>query len=205
MTEDAVASTRATYDRVAVDYDRRWRGSDPGFAAFRAAFATAAVGPVADLGCGPGRDLEDLRTHGLDAVGVDLSTSMLTLARGRGLPVVQGDLRRPPLAPGSLGGIWSSAALLHVPRSDVPATIARWHSLLRPGGRLGLSTSLGGDEGWEVAPYAGEGPSGGPLRRWFVHHDEAELLALLGAGGFTVVETTSRTSHRVWCMVHAVA
>jgi SAM-dependent methyltransferase len=203
VSDDLVAQTRATYDRVAEDYDRRTSGPGPEFVAFRSAFAADVNGTVADLGCGPGRDVAALREHGVTAVGFDLSTGMLARAARAGLPVVRGDIRRPPLRPGSLGGIWSSAALLHVPRPDVPSTLAAWHALLRPGGHLGLSTSLGGDEGWELAPCDGDGPGGGELHRWFVHHDEGELLAMLTAAGFSVRSHLQRESHRRWLMVRA--
>ena len=106
---------------------------------------------------------------------------------------------------GSLSGLWSSAALLHVPREEVPATLWAWHALLAPGGLLGLSTSMGTDEGWERVPYAGDGPTGGPLHRWFVHHDQEALLALLRAAGFTIASATRRTSQRDWLMVLATA
>ena len=199
-----MTATRATYDEIATAYDAQTRVGSDEFAAFREEFCRGASGRVADLGCGPGRDLELLREHGLDAVGVDLSTGMLALARTRG-PVVRGDLRRPPLRPASLGALWSSAALLHVPREQVPATLAAWHALLVPGGLLGLSTSLGDDEGWERVPYAKAGPVQGPLHRWFVHHDEAALLAQLATAGFTVTWRARRTSHRDWLMVLATA
>jgi SAM-dependent methyltransferase len=205
VTDDPVEQTRATYDRVAEDYDRRTAGPGPEFVAFRSAFAAIVEGTVADLGCGPGRDVAALREEGVTAIGVDLSTGMLARASRAGLPVVRGDLRRPPMRPGSLGGIWSSAALLHVPRPDVPSTLAGWHALLRPGGHLGLSTSLGGDEGWELAPYEGDGPGGGELHRWFVHHDEDQLLAMLTTAGFTVRSHAQRTSHRRWTMIRATA
>jgi SAM-dependent methyltransferase len=205
MNDDPVDQTRATYDRVAEDYDRTTQAPSPELLAFRSSFAASVESPVADLGCGPGRDLRVFRDTGLTAFGIDLSTGMLARARRAGLPVVRGDLRSPPLRARSLGGIWSCAALLHVPRDDVPATLAGWHALLRPGGHLGLSTSLGGDEGWELVPYAGEGPGGGELHRWFVHHEEAELLALLTAAGFTVESHQQRVSHRHWTMIRATA
>jgi SAM-dependent methyltransferase len=205
MSDDVVMETQATYDRVAEDYDRTTLQPSPELLAFRDGFVAAVTGPVADLGCGPGRDLGAMRAAGLTAIGVDLSTGMLRRAARAGLPVVRGDLRRPPLRPGSLGGVWSCAALLHVPRPDVPSTLATWHGLLRPGGHLGLSTSLGDDEGWELVPYEGPGPKGGPLHRWFVHHDEAELLAMLTAAGFTVRSHEQRVSHRHWTMIRATA
>jgi SAM-dependent methyltransferase len=206
MTDDLVAETQATYDRVADDYDRRTRAAPSDeFLQFRAEFLAAVTGPVVDLGCGPGRDVSWLCEQGLVAFGVDLSQGMLARARRHGLPVVRGDLRRPPIRPGSLGGIWSNAALLHVPRDDVPATLRQWHALIASGGRLGIATSLGGDEGWELVPYDGPGPEGGELHRWFVHHDVDGLHQLLAAAGFTVLSTGFRTTHRTWAQVHAIA
>ena len=208
MEPDVVQQTRCSYDRVAVDYDRRAATVTPEYVAFRDTFAADALGrggPVADLGCGPGRDLLALRAAGLPAVGLDLSAGMLAVARARGVPVVRGDLRQPPLRPGSLAGLWSNAALLHVPRPDVAATLAAWHDLLRPGGSLGLSTSLGDTDGWELVPYAGDDPQGGELHRWFVHHERNGLLELLGGAGFTVTSCQERTSHRTWAMVRASA
>lgn len=203
MTADArLAGTRATYDRIAEAYAARSGEDDvtPEFRRWRDAAAAAVDGPVADLGCGPGRDLAVLATTGHPCVGVDLSTGMLALARRAG-PVVRGDLRRPPLRPGSLAVVYSTAALLHVPREDVPATLAAWRALLRPGGTLHLSTSLGGNEGWEAVPYAPD--RGQPLERWFVHHDLNPLVAAVTAAGFDVVAAGTRTSHREWVMLTA--
>jgi trans-aconitate methyltransferase len=44
---------------------------------------TADVGPVADVGCGPGNVTAHLHTLGLTAFGVDLSPEMVGLARRR--------------------------------------------------------------------------------------------------------------------------
>lgn len=201
--------TRATYDRIADEYAAR-SGEDDLSAEYRAwrdAAVSAARGTWVDLGCGPGRDLLVARAAGLPCLGVDLSAGMLGLAARHGLPVVRGDLRRPPLRPGTVGTLFSAAALLHVPRDDVPATLTAWRALLLPGGVLHLSTSLGGDEGWEVVPYAPDrGPAGGQrLERWFVHHELAPLVGLVEQAGFAVDDATTRTSHRRWAMVTARA
>ncbi|MCU1593172.1 MAG: hypothetical protein JWO12_564 [Frankiales bacterium] len=201
---DVVDLTRQTYDQVAADYDVQTRVTSPAFEAFRDAFVADARGRVADLGCGPGQHLQVLLGAGLDAFGVDLSDGMLAIARTRGR-VVRGDLRRPPMAPASLDGIWSSAALLHVPREDVPATLTRWRELLKPGGLLALSTSLGGQQGWEKVPYATPKPVAGQLDRWFVHHDRDELLSLLAEAGFTVTSAQTYETKRLWVMVRATA
>jgi SAM-dependent methyltransferase len=199
-----VQRTRETYDLVAADYAVQSRSPSAAFRAHRDAFAASVRGRVVDLGCGPGHDLEAFRTGGLDAVGVDLSSSMLGLARSHG-PVVQGDLRRPPLRDRAWDGLWSSASLLHVPQEDVPATLRCWHRLLRPGGRLGLTTSLGGQEGWERVPYATPQPVPGELSRWYVHHDRQHLIELLAQAGFHVERSHVHEAKRTWLQLHATA
>jgi hypothetical protein len=52
--------------------------------------------------------------------------------------------------------------------------------------------------------YAGSGPAG-ELHRWFVHHDEDELLRLVTSVGFSVTSCDHRTSHRTWAMILATA
>jgi SAM-dependent methyltransferase len=201
---DPVAVTSESYDQIVSSYDEIAGQPSPTMEAFRAQFTARVQGRVADLGCGPGRDLERFTAQGLDVVGVDRSVGMLALARTRGV-VVCGDLRLPPLRPGSFDGVWSSASLLHVPREDVPATLQAWRALLTAGGMLGLSTSIGGGEGWERVPYATPKPTPEPLDRWFVHHDQDELLVLLASAGFEVLSAERNTTKREWLRVLAQA
>jgi SAM-dependent methyltransferase len=196
VMDDPVSHTTATYDRIARDFDARSTRSD-GFLAFRQRFAEAARGLVADLGCGPGHDAAWFQEQGLPIVGVDRSIEMTRLAAARGVPTVQGDLRRPPLAPDSLAGLWSSAALLHVPAEETEPTLRAWSAALRPGGVLGLSTSAGDGEGWEPVPYDTE------VFRWFVHRHPDTLLAALESAGFEVLEQEMSTWNRTWLSVLA--
>ena len=67
-----------------------------------------AVGPVLDIGCGPGRHVVALSRRGVVAVGVDISPLAVRLARTRGAKVIEGSIfdRLPGL------GMWGSALLL---------------------------------------------------------------------------------------------
>jgi SAM-dependent methyltransferase len=62
-----------------------------------AAWLVERLGPecriVLEPGCGSGRMLEALAAHGLEVVGLDISESMLALARARGGKVVRADMR----------------------------------------------------------------------------------------------------------------
>ncbi|NRQ33345.1 methyltransferase domain-containing protein [Nonomuraea sp. NN258] len=198
--EDPTTTTMSTYDRIAPVFAAR--SAEPGaeFTAMRRRFAeTLAAGArLADLGCGPGRDLVWFREQGFRPVGVDRSAEMVKLAVAAGATAVRGDQRRPPLAQGAFDALWSSAALLHVPDAETGDTLRRWWELLRPGGALKLSTSVGDGGVWEDVPYE----SG--LRRWFVHRSPEALLSLLGAAGFEIREHGVTDGHRTWFSVLAV-
>ena len=109
---DLSSSTRTAYDRVAASYADLLRNAldaKPLDRALLAAFADgvrARGGPVADLGCGPGRIAGHLRRLGVDVVGVDLSPGMVRVARRDhpGLPLAVGSLSALPLADGALAG-----------------------------------------------------------------------------------------------------
>jgi SAM-dependent methyltransferase len=204
--DDVRVTTASAYDLIVDDFVRRNRSVPPDFAEYRASFVAAMRngGRVADLGCGPGRDAAYFLEVGLRVVAVDASRQMVRHTYGEGVAVAQADIRSVPLRAASLDGIWSAASLLHVPRPDVARTLRSWRQLLRPGGVLGLATSLGDDEGWEACPYdPSTQPTNAPLRRWFVHHDHDALLQLVVAAGFEVVSARERVSHRRWIQVLA--
>jgi SAM-dependent methyltransferase len=207
MTADDIrASTAAAYDQIADEFVRRNHEVPADFAEFRASFVARVRrgGRVADLGCGPGRDAAHFLAAGLEVVGVDASREMALRVRRNGIPVAQADIRDVPLRPDCLDGIWSAASLLHVPRGDVARTLRSWWQLLRAEGVLGLSTSLGDDEGWEACPYdPSTQPTTAPLRRWFVHHDHGALVEMVEVAGFDVLGARERVSHRRWLQMLA--
>ena len=63
-------------------------------------FASALSGKkILDVGCGPGIELEFFREKGLDALGIDLSDSMLKICQEKGLNVRKMDMKNPILWP----------------------------------------------------------------------------------------------------------
>jgi SAM-dependent methyltransferase len=89
MTEPSyLAAVRDSYDTVAAAYVERVpvpSDMDPLSRAMLAAFAetvrAAGIGPVADVGCGPGRLTAHLVGLGVSAFGIDLSPNMIEQAR----------------------------------------------------------------------------------------------------------------------------
>jgi SAM-dependent methyltransferase len=195
VTESAVQNTRATYDEIAGAYLVRSRRQQPAslvaeLTTFCRALPEAAT--VADIGCGPGNHTTMLRQYGIRTIGVDLSAGML---RAGGLPdMVQADMRALPIRTGVLDGIWSRAALLHVPRTLVPAALAEFGRAVRVGGALHLTVAEGDGEGWQSDAYDGQ-------PRWYTHHREDTLRALLLVAGFTTDSVSRRSTHRDWLTI----
>jgi SAM-dependent methyltransferase len=144
-TSSRLAATAAAYDAVAVryaDFVRDELDRLPMDRAVLAAFAdfvqTAGGGPVAELGCGPGRITARLRDLGLDAFGVDVSPAMIDLARGEhpDLRFEVGSMDALGLADGELAGIVSWYSIIHAAPEDLPAYFAEFSRTLAPGGHL---------------------------------------------------------------------
>ncbi|MFD0332148.1 class I SAM-dependent methyltransferase [Streptacidiphilus monticola] len=122
---------------------------------------------VLDLGCGDGGQAEWLASAGARSVlGVDPSTRMLALARGRAHPCLrylQATAEELTLPQASLDLVVSSLALHYVP--DLPALLARIAQWLRPGGHLVYSvehpvcTAQQPMNGWLERPEERCGPS----------------------------------------------
>jgi SAM-dependent methyltransferase len=63
----------------------------------------AAGWRVLDVGCGPGRHARAFQAIGARCMGLDLSLTLLRVARGvTDAPLVRGDMRRLPIRPGSM-------------------------------------------------------------------------------------------------------
>lgn len=143
-------ATRRAYDTVAVDYASLLRTeleAKPLDRALLTAFAelVRGAGPVADLGCGPGRVAAHLRDLGVDVFGVDLSPAMVAVARRAhpGLRFEEGSMTALDLADGALGGIVAWYSVIHTPPEQRSAVFAEFARVLVPGGRLLLAFQTG--------------------------------------------------------------
>ncbi|MFF3546745.1 class I SAM-dependent DNA methyltransferase [Streptomyces platensis] len=196
MTEpDFLHTTRAFYDAIATDYDAHFGehlAARPMDRAVLAGFAelvrTADAGPVADLGCGPGRVTAHLAGLGLPVFGVDLSPQMVALAR-RTHPQVRfevGAMAGLELPDGALGGIVAWYSIIHTPQERLPELFAAFHRLLAPGGMLLLAFQAG-DEPLHVAQ-----PFGHPVALDFRRRRPDRIAGLLTAAGLEVRARTLR-------------
>lgn len=109
-----------------------------------AAFAELAgerVGPVADLGCGPGHIVGHLSELGLTAVGYDFSHELIGRAR-QAFPDFEfhvNDLTTLDLPESSLGGIVARYSLIHMAPHCFGAVFDHWLTLLEANGPVLVS------------------------------------------------------------------
>ncbi|MGY1744729.1 class I SAM-dependent methyltransferase [Blastococcus sp. SYSU D00695] len=184
-----LAEVRASYDRVADAYVAMGAGElgdRPWLRAALAAFAeeVGGLGPVLDVGCGPGHVTATLAGLGLDASGVDLSPRMVQHARRLhpGLSFAVGSLPDLRPAEASLGGVLCWWSLFHLPRPVLPGVLASLARALVPGGQLLVGTHVGDGEVVRTEAY------GGVPVTWTTHlWRPAQLTGLLVAAGLEPV------------------
>ena len=190
MTDD-LAVVRASYDRVADNYVAMGVGDlglTPWLRAALTAFAEDVrdLGPVLDVGCGPGTVTGFLAGLGLDVSGVDLSPRMVEHARrlhpGLRFDVASATELEP--ADDSLGGVLGWWSLFNLPRNVLPVVLASFARALVPGGQLLLGTHVGDGEIVRTEAY------GGVPVAWTTHLWRPEQLTALvsDAGLETVAE-----------------
>jgi ubiquinone/menaquinone biosynthesis C-methylase UbiE len=153
MSEPAYLRTiRAAYDTVAVDYAALLHtelAHKPFDRAMLGAFAELVRadrdGPIADLGCGPGRVTAFLHGMGSTVFGVDLSSAMVAEAR-RTYPDLrfdEGSMSCLDLADNSLGGVVAWYSIIHTPLELLTSIFVEFHRVLAPGGYLLLAFQTG--------------------------------------------------------------
>jgi SAM-dependent methyltransferase len=186
-------TVRDSYDRVADNYvemvtttgmgDIR---THPWLKAAMDAFADTVgpIGPVLDVGCGPGTVTAYLAERGINVSGVDLSPRMIEHAR-RLHPqcaFTVGSVTDLDFPRASLGGVLGWWSLFNLPRNVLPTVLASFAAALRPGGQLIIATHVGDNHVERTEAY-----NGVPVQ-WMTYQWQPEqLIALVRQAGLRPV------------------
>ena len=190
---DFLEKTRAAYDTVAASYAEVLADALDASTFDRAvlgAFAERVSGPVADIGCGPGRITAHLHKIGLTtAFGIDLSPEMIAVARRRhpGIDFRTGSMLALDLADASLNGALAWYSIIHTPPARLPEVFAEFHRVLAPGGQLVLAFQVGDEPRHITNSYGHAG-----LDALAYRLRPARITELLTAAGLPVHATLTR-------------
>ena len=191
--KDKISNTQASYDQVAVEYAKKFKDEmdDKPFdrdCLDRLAREVGTLGPICDLGCGPGQIARYLHRQGVDTLGVDLSPRMIAEAQrlNPDIPFHQGNMLSLPDADNSWGGIAAFYCIIHIPRERVVDALREMKRVLKPGGVLLVTFHIGEeikhlDEWWEK-----------PVNVDFAFYQPEEMEKWLMEAGFELEETLVR-------------
>ena len=182
-----------SYDRVAAEYVQRISGElehKPLDRQLLDRFAARVqgLGPVCDLGCGPGHVARYLHERGVPVIGIDLSPVMVEQARrlNPGIEFRQGNMLSLDVEDGAWGGIVAFYSIIHLSRSEIAAALAEMKRVLRPGGLLLLAFHVG-DETLHLDEWWGQ-----PVSVDFHFFRPEEMADSLRTVGFEVEEIVER-------------
>lgn len=173
------AKTLAVYAGAAAEYAAKFTKTsdadvdqDADLAAFYALMPVGGL--VLDLGCGPGQWAAKIKHAGYGVCAMDASPEMAALAKADfdvDVTVATFDGLEDVA---KFDGIWANFSLLHAPRAEFPAHLARVHRALKPKGAFHIGMKIG------------TGESRDPLGRFYSYYGAEELIGLLQTAGFTV-------------------
>lgn len=202
-----------TYDRIAGDWseahqsDTWWKD---GFEKFVSLVSSkGASASIIDAGCGPGLKSKLLIERGFDVLGIDISRSMIELAKKnnpshphRKFQHVDFSSRFFPYGPG-WDGVFAEASLLHVSHDFIGRAIRNLAGALASGGHLYASVKAPLKSG-PIEELKREHDLGYPYERFFAYYTLGNMRDLMAEEGLSVVyENIVQSGETEWIQIIA--
>jgi 2-polyprenyl-3-methyl-5-hydroxy-6-metoxy-1,4-benzoquinol methylase len=158
-----------------------------------------------DIGCAGGKKSAFMKEHGLTVTGIDISEEMIKIAQARAPEVTFRILNLDEIdqLPGTFDGLFMQAVLLHVPKSQAPATIKKLVGKLKPGGYFYIAVK---EQSPDNPPeeILNENKYGYPYQRFFSYYMIEEIRDYFEQAELTVIsEDISQHGKTNWIQVIA--
>jgi SAM-dependent methyltransferase len=148
---------------------------------------------VLEIGCGNGRDAEEILKRTSRYTGVDASEGMIALARQR-MPrteFVLGDIERMPLA-GKFDIVFAFASLLHIPKNRLQLVLRKIRNVLSTEGAFHISLKHADTYG-EIMKRDKYG------QRTFYLYSPEDISTLARRSGFAILRNEEvKMGERMW-------
>ncbi len=190
------SATLAAYRSSAARYNAQSRRPARDLLAYLDRFAAlVGVGPVLEIGSGPGWEAEYLEGRKVRVQRTDAVPEFVELLKAAGYEAGRLDVRYDELG-GPYRGIVADAVLLHLTRHEFATALVRCHSAVEPGGHLALTLKEGDGAEWTTEKI--------DRPRLFTYWREPELRAVLSVTGWDVREVEHLPGRRAsWLLVIA--
>ena len=145
--DEEYKKTIETYNHTAEEYSQKTKDISPTIQIEK--FVKLLKGKsVLDIGCATGRDTIILHNKGLHVIGVDLSESMINIAK-QSYPHIDFhvmDLLQLDFNPEMFDGVYCNATFLHIKRKDSKKAFDNIYNILKKGGIFFVSIKGGNNE-----------------------------------------------------------
>jgi SAM-dependent methyltransferase len=177
-------TTKATYEKHGAVWARN-RGNEDFYAEEVKTFQRLLPkGRILDLGSGAGRDAKVFTELGYDYTGIDISDTLLEIARQN---VPQAKFLKQNLYNldfiDKFDGLWAAAVLVHVPKVRINEALSSVKKILNPGAICFINVKAGTGE--EMEDYEIE--PGTVLKRFYSFWDKAEFEKTLQQASFKIL------------------
>ncbi len=174
------------YDSIAEDYAKRFDPieSDEDLRFPNRFLSHLQTGnSIIDLGCGTGFSAGYFSKHGMRVEGVDLSSSMITIAK-RNYPELQfavADMRTFS-SNNPVDAVWAGYSLFHFEQTEFEKTLEQIKTYLKPQGIFGLVMQGGEGEIEIPEPFL-------PAEKIYIHlYSKEQLKMILEQHSFSVID-----------------
>lgn len=147
-TNDVVATTIKTYEELADDYHKAHCDIKEVKIIADYFIQNLKGDTVLDIGCGAGRDAKFFSDHGLQVIGIDLTSRFVKMAAltAPNAKFRQMDMRNINFPKTVFDGIWVCASFLHIPKNEAKKTLLGFKKLLSPMGYFIFLLSKGSEK-----------------------------------------------------------
>jgi ubiquinone/menaquinone biosynthesis C-methylase UbiE len=182
--DDHVKGTIAVYNSIAAQYAVQAEAHAPVPEREKFTAMIPKGGLVLDAGCGSGRDCAYFETQGIEVTGVDLSDSLLAIAKKVAFnsEFYHQDLRNLQFPDAAFDGIWACASIIHLKRSEIPGVMATFFRILKPGGALMVLVKSGTKDKFMVEPSVPD------KARYYTYFSKDEIKDFTTGAGFNLIE-----------------
>jgi SAM-dependent methyltransferase len=192
-----------TYDRIAEDWHNDHVDDDWWLEETDRLIARLAPGAsVLDVGCGSGLKSKYFLDRGFKVIGIDISESLLAIAR-RLAP--GGDYRLLSMeeldqVPETFDLVFAQASLLHIPKREAAAVVAKMAERTKQSGFVYVAVKET-KPGQPDESMLKESDYGYEYERFFSYFTQEEIEGYMEAAGLAVISAAKSGNKTIWIQV----